>query len=719
MRKLISLLVFLPLLSLAQQGVSVRATNGVANNLAFQGNGAYFGTNSTLFNDATLATAASRITIASTNWPPGILGGNSLTIALPAAISGTAGQFTCGASTLEVGAYVVIKGTLGGTALISGYTSGNMYKVSAVTGTSPNVTGFTLTTTTGAAISTTAGTLTGLTFDRIPPGQANELAKATYPNIVIGTNLIPGISGNGHMAVPNGFMIASAPQSGGEQSKIWFVASHSGSSGDDGVLLLAGSRDLDLIAGNNGTVQIGNSGNSKNQYINIQYNQRDMGYSHLFSFRTAYDPGTRSGAASLLGETSPVDGYADLHFFSKAPTWNAYPSAGFSDPGVRVMSLDTDSSSQSGLRLHSRLTQARAQSSASSISVNFGSGYLQDVSASSASIAVTFANQRDGTTNIIKKLLYLRSNGLTVASITWPSGISVISEAGSVTALPTTLAPVKVLRVEFESIGTTASSVIARYWIGDDSSFTYDSDASAFFTAASISVNSQKAAVNQFVLDLKAASLWTKMQALYPFVGGNATAHSKNLKGSSFTIAWTGAGVTHDANGITGNGTTAYGDTGYVPSTHGTLNSQHISVYCRTPSPGYSAAMGGNDGSGNPQLAMMLNNGVSVTININGDAFSPFSIPPIPSGFQNFLAGSRTTSSQTYIQAGTAASGFTKSSLSLGGNSVLILARNYPTPDSPTTANLAFASIGTGLDGTELLALKACVTAYQTALGRL
>jgi len=86
------------------------------------------------------------------------------TIAATVATSGTGGQFTCGNSSLAVGDRVTITGTLGGTGTITGYTSGTTYKVSAVTGTSPNVTGFTLQTNAGSAIVTTAGTLTGLTY---------------------------------------------------------------------------------------------------------------------------------------------------------------------------------------------------------------------------------------------------------------------------------------------------------------------------------------------------------------------------------------------------------------------------------------------------------------------------------------------------------------------------------------------------------------------------
>jgi hypothetical protein len=97
------------------------------------------------------------------------------TITATVATSGTAGQFTCGASTLTVGSHILITGTRGGTGTITGYTSGTTYKVSAITGTSPNVTGFTLQTSAGAAIVTTAGTLTGLTYTKV----INETATAS------------------------------------------------------------------------------------------------------------------------------------------------------------------------------------------------------------------------------------------------------------------------------------------------------------------------------------------------------------------------------------------------------------------------------------------------------------------------------------------------------------------------------------------------------------
>ena len=126
-----------------------------------------------------------RLTITGT---PGVA-----TLAATVAVSGTAGQFTCGASTLAVNDRVRITGTKGGTATITGYTTGTTYRVSAVTGTSPNVTGFTLTTESGTAIVTTAGTLTGLTYTTT--GTITGYTTGTTYRVSAVTGTSPNVTG--------------------------------------------------------------------------------------------------------------------------------------------------------------------------------------------------------------------------------------------------------------------------------------------------------------------------------------------------------------------------------------------------------------------------------------------------------------------------------------------------------------------------------------------
>jgi len=90
-----------------------------------------------------------------------------------------------------------------------------------------------------------------------------------------------------------------------------------------------------------------------------------------------------------------------------------------------------------------------------------------------------------------------------------------------------------------------------------------DPDAQAFLTAAGITDPTQITAVNNLTLGLKANSLWTKMVAVYPFVGGTATSHKWNLVDprdldAAYRITWNG-GITHNASGVKGNGVDGFG----------------------------------------------------------------------------------------------------------------------------------------------------------------
>ena len=141
---------------------------------------------------------------------PGITGVTLTTIATGAygtfTAASTSGAFTIStpqaAGTFFVGQVLTLTGTLGGAGNITGYSTGNSYLVSATNGTSS----FTLTTLTGTALATTAGTITGLTFnfytetvnnvDQLVPGlrmvttgSTGGLTAGTYYIIAVYTSL--------------------------------------------------------------------------------------------------------------------------------------------------------------------------------------------------------------------------------------------------------------------------------------------------------------------------------------------------------------------------------------------------------------------------------------------------------------------------------------------------------------------------------------------------
>jgi len=104
----------------------------------------------------------------------------------------------------------------------------------------------------------------------------------------------------------------------------------------------------------------------------------------------------------------------------------------------------------------------------------------------------------------------------------------------------------------------------ATSWAGatDIVGLTTDADAQAFITAAAITDATQQAAIDTLVKGMKADGIWTKMKAIYPFVGGTATTHKWNLKDprdldAAFRLVFNG-GWTHSSTGATPNGTNGF-----------------------------------------------------------------------------------------------------------------------------------------------------------------
>lgn len=258
----------------------------------------------------------------------------------------------------------------------------------------------------------------------------------------------------------------------------------------------------------------------------------------------------------------------------------------------------------------------------------------------------------------------------------------------------------------------------------------YDADAEAFFTAATITDTTQKDATNQLVIDLKAASIWTKMKAIYPFVGGTAITHKFNLKDprdldAAFRITFAGT-VTHNANGITGDGSTGYGNTNFIPGNNtfctGTGASQKgaMGVYLRAAVANASVMGAINASAPNPYQLIttrpteyQFNSGNSTaSINITTDT--------IYVGLLHYTRESETSlkAFRDGVQKGTT---FTTASGAPGDTvyPFFLLARNSSgTAANFSLANLAFAYISDGLSDAEMASLATAVTTFQTALTR-
>ena len=253
-----------------------------------------------------------------------------------------------------------------------------------------------------------------------------------------------------------------------------------------------------------------------------------------------------------------------------------------------------------------------------------------------------------------------------------------------------------------------------------------DPDAQAFFTATGITDTTQKNAINTLVTSLKSAGIWTKMTAVYPFVGGTAARHAVNLKTpGTFNITWSGS-VTHNANGVTVDGTTGYGNTGVIPASHLSEGSAHMGVYTRNITNRDQIEIGSLSQTVSPYVSFYLITNFVASPNVRGDCWNALDqTVSSASSLNRLFVISRTSvnslklyNNNTLLNTNTTSvSG--SGAFALNTRSIFICARN--TNGSATqfsNTNIAFASIGQGLTDSEVTAFTNAVNTFQTALSR-
>lgn len=111
-----------------------------------------------------------------------------------------------------------------------------------------------------------------------------------------------------------------------------------------------------------------------------------------------------------------------------------------------------------------------------------------------------------------------------------------------------------------------------------------DPDAAAFIAAAGITDPTQQLAIEELVTGMKSIGVWSKMIAVYPFVGGTATTHKYNLMdpqdtNAAYRMTFNGS-WTHSSLGVSAPG--GYADTHLFMGTGSFgLSSFSVSTYNR------------------------------------------------------------------------------------------------------------------------------------------
>lgn len=260
-----------------------------------------------------------------------------------------------------------------------------------------------------------------------------------------------------------------------------------------------------------------------------------------------------------------------------------------------------------------------------------------------------------------------------------------------------------------------------------------DSDAQAFITAANITDTTQKNAISQLVIDLKSANLWTKMKAIYPFVGGTASPHRFNLKApttsaSDFYLTFNG-GVTHSINGVQFDGATGYADTNLIPNNvFNTTDLAAAGYYSRT-----SVASVPRDyvlGSytvGRGSIGMVIkrtndNLYTSATIDFpSGTSYRGVELSPNPYLASGLYHMSQQGTSFKYFRNTTliAQNIFTTANLNLPTHPIYIGAlNNNNVAGDHTNKQCAFAYFSDKLSDTDIANMYNAVQTFNTTLGR-
>jgi hypothetical protein len=255
-----------------------------------------------------------------------------------------------------------------------------------------------------------------------------------------------------------------------------------------------------------------------------------------------------------------------------------------------------------------------------------------------------------------------------------------------------------------------------------------DPEASLFLRTAGITDTTQQSAIDTLVLELKNAGLWSKMKAIYPFIGGTASTHRWNLKDprdvdAAYRLSFSG-GWTHSSTGAMPNGTNGYADTYLSPNSVLSASSTHMSFYSRTNQASATVhEIGCSDNSNeipNSNLILKYSNGNAI---FQTPTYTVGQVQWPNANSQGYYVGSR--ASNTYIALHK--NGSVVSTNTDTNTQTTLPTRNYVIgayrflngPISGySSKQCAFATIGDGLTDAEASSLYTIVQKYQTTLGR-
>lgn len=253
----------------------------------------------------------------------------------------------------------------------------------------------------------------------------------------------------------------------------------------------------------------------------------------------------------------------------------------------------------------------------------------------------------------------------------------------------------------------------------------FDSDAKLFIVAADYALTSYKKGLNNLVIALKEANLWTKMTAIYPFLsdGVNQTRAYQlkyNLKNpvdsdAAYRLTFFG-GITYTGTGVFFGGVNGYANTHLMPNAFN-QDSIHMSIYSLTNTQTTVNDMGSIDNpitSGAVLLVRDASNNFSFRLNqatansvSNTTSLGFYAMNRTASNVVNAWRNSTKIINQTTASAAPNSFDIYIGARNDAGSATLYSNREY-----------SFATIGSGLTDDELGNLSAIVQTFMYETGR-
>ena len=254
----------------------------------------------------------------------------------------------------------------------------------------------------------------------------------------------------------------------------------------------------------------------------------------------------------------------------------------------------------------------------------------------------------------------------------------------------------------------------------------WDNDADAFITAANLSAG-QGSSIRTLVATLKTAGIWSKLKAIYPFVGGSANSHKYNLKDprdldEAYRLNFYG-GWTHYVSGPYGNGSNSYADTNLNPFLKLNTNSSSIGVWVPNGMNNHGFGVWSNSGAN--KFSIIEQGGGYLKSQMTSSSTEAWGISNTTSGF---IMGNRTSATSNKIYRfgsvftvhptyGGVPHNTTTNTADYPNANFWLGRVNGNTSISYYNNSLYFAYIADGLTDAEILALSNAAYTFRQSIG--